>query len=525
MLKKALAIILMVCMLAVIPAGCGKGDDESQDVELVWYTFIGEQSELRRANDYINEELAKVMPNTTLKIVQDPGFAAKWSMWMASGEEIDISWTGYMVSMQTEVEADSYLPLDDLIDKYGDAIKEESKEFNVEYETGKFKGVTYAIPNLQPIMALSPYLSLPPELFEYFDLDKFIAACEKTTKLNREMLDVIDSYFDKVFASGKVNSDTISDRASLGSIFQYIATRGYDWVGTTMGDCWMCYDAFDDDAQIVSFFETEEFKMFCEYAAKWKEKGYVPADVMMSSTSDSRKSILFGYSNEIPFNTEEGNEHLKKIVNQDGEATEIHVLVDTLDQKFLGTNSFGSLGTYTCLPYTCRNPERAIKLINLLKTDEGIDLFNAIVYGIEGRHYTVKHCDEYDDDVAYGVDYTIQPERDCLYGIPHWEIGNVYRCYRTPNILDGQKEFCLNYIQNIRPTLHKTKYYNFQPETSAAKVEYQNCQTVIGEHNGYLVNGVEGSNWKEKYDLMMKELNKNGLEKIKENLTEQAKSK
>lgn len=525
MLKRTLAIFMAVFMLLGVLAGCGKGEDENKKVELIWYTFIGEQSELRRANDYINEELAKVMPNTTLKIVEDPGFAAKWSMWMASDEAIDISWTGYMVSMQTEVEADSYLPLDDLIDKYGDAIKAEAKEFNVEYETGKYQGTTYAIPNLQPIMTLSPGLAIPPELYEYFDTDAFVAACKSSTKLNKGMLDVIDRYFDKAFASGKIDNDTVSNHASISSLFDYIATRGYDWVGTARGDLWMCYDAFDDNAKIVSFFETDEYKLMCEYAAKWKEKGYVPEDIMMNNDVDSRTSVLSAYSNGMPFNTVEGNDHLKKVFDADGKEKQVQVLVDSLDQKFLGTNSFGSLSTYTCLPHTCRNPERAIKLINLLKTDEGTDLFNAIVYGIEGRHYTLKHCDEFNDYVAYGVDYTIQPERDSLYGIPHWEIGNVYRCYRTPNILDGQKEFCLDYINNIRPTLHKTKYYNFQPQTKSLTIEYQNCNTVIGEHSGYLSNGVEGNNWKKKYDTMMKELKDNGLEKVKTELTEQAKAK
>ncbi len=526
MFKRIFAAFLVCALLAVCFAGCGGrtvsyDDDPNQKVELNWYVFIGEQADLERANDYINELLEPLLPNTTVNLVQDPGFTAKWSKWMAAGEPIDIAWTGYMVGMQTEAESKSYLPLDELLTMYGQDILEEANTFNVEYETGKLGGVTYALPNLQPTMKLSPFLEIPVELYEYFDVETFVQECKSSTKLTKGMLDVIDKYFAAAFSSGKTDTDTISNAASIGTVCQYIATRGYDWVGRAFGDCWLVYDAFEENAQIKSFMETEEYKLYCEYAAKWKQDGYIPEDVL-SAPATGRTSVLTANGNELPFNTFDETGYVKQVLDANGKVTTYRILTDNLEQKYLGTNTFGSLDTYTCLPTTCRYPGRAMKLLNLLKTEEGNELLNAIAFGIEGRHYTLEESAD-GDMVAHGVDYVIQPERESLYGIPNWEVGNVYDMYRTPTVADGQKAFCLNYIENIRPTLPKTKYYNFQPSTKDFSAQYKNCVDVIGKYNTYLINGVEGANWTAKYDAMLKELNDYGINTIKQGLEAQAK--
>lgn len=523
MLKKVAAVILSLVMCVSLLSGCGESkEDGSKDVTLNWYFFIGEQKELKRANAYVNELLEELLPNTKLNLVQDSGFDSKWSMWMAAGEPIDIAWTGYMVSMINEVAADSYLELDDLIDEYGPAVKEERNEFSQDYLSGVYKGKTYAIPNLQPIMHQTPYVSIPAELYEYFPTEEFLAEAKKSTKTTARMYDILTEFLKTVYDKGLADSDTIGTSFDCYHMLEALVSRGYDWVGSKLSGAYLCYDAFDDKAPIECFFQTDAFKMYIDYASKWYKAGYIPKDVLVSSSkSGGERSAIFAEgSNEIHF--DETSDSIKEIKDSDGNVTEYRILLNSYNQMFNGTVIFGSYATYTCIPQTCSNPERAMKLINLLKTDEGNELFNAIIYGVEGRHYTKDDSDP-DDIVAYGDDYVIQADNYSKYGIPHWEVGNVYKAYRTPNILKGQKKYCLDFIKNIKPNCRNTKYKDLQFDFSDNSTVLQNVSDTVNEFYNTLLYGVKGDKYNEYYGIFMTELANNGVDTLIASAEEQAK--
>lgn len=523
MLKKVTSVVLVLVLCLGMLAGCGKSnkDDSSKEVTLNWYFFIGEQKELKRANAYVNELLKDLLPNTKLNLVQDAGFDSKWSMWMASKEPIDIAWTGYMVSMTNEVSSDSYLELDDLIDEYGPDIKKERDEFKEDYLTGVYGGKTYAIPNLQPILTQTPFISIPAELYEYFPTEEFIAESKKSPKTTARMYDLITEFLKTVFDKGLADSKTITSSFDCYHMLEALVSRGYDWIGSRLKTPYLCYDAFDDNAKIQSFFETDAYKLYIQYAAKWYKAGYIPKDVMVKtgSSGGDRVGIFQLGANEIHF--DETSDSIKEIKDSDGKVTEYRLLLDHYDQMFNGTSLFGSYSTYTCIPQTCSNPERAMKLINLLKTEKGNELFNAIIYGIEGRHYTKDDSDP-NDVVAYGDDYVIQADNYSKYGIPHWEVGNVYKAYRTPNILKGQKEYCLDFIKNIKPKCHNTKYKDYQADLSEKSADMQNITDTVTEFYNTLLYGVKGDKYKDYYDIFIKELKNNGINELKEYAQKQA---
>ncbi|MBQ9965836.1 MAG: DUF3502 domain-containing protein [Clostridia bacterium] len=521
-MKRFIALFLALLFVCTCLVGCsGGGDDESKEVELKWYVPIGQQEELKRANAYINEVLAELLPNTTLTFVQDANFSSKWSMWMASSEPIDIAYTGYMVSMINEAAADSYLELDELIDEYGPAIKAEREEFAADYETGVYAGKTYAIPNLQPILHQTRFMQIPAELYEYFPAKEFLAEANKNAKTTEKMYELITQFLKTIFDKGLANTDTIAETFDVFHMPSSLVSRGYDWIGSERTGAWLCYDAFAENPEIVSFFETEEYKLYMKYAAQWYQAGYIPKDVMVSSSGTSNRSEIFKLGkNEIRFN--EISEGIKTYTDEKGNITDYVLLLDTYDQMFNGTVLFGSYATYTCLPYTCKNPERAMKLINLLKTEEGNELFNAIIYGVEGRHYTKDDSDP-KDIVANGEGYIIQPDSGDLYGIPHWMVGNVYKAYRTPNILKGQKEYCYDFVTNIKPNkCFNTKYKGFQIDLTDKATDIQNISDTVTEFNDTLLYGVKGSGYQAYYDLFIKELKANGIDDIKKYAQEKA---
>ena len=156
-------------------------------------------------------------------------------------------------------------------------------------------------------------------------------------------------------------------------------------------------------------------------------------------------------------------------------------------------------------------------LIDLLRSEKGKDLLNLLVYGIEGKHYDL------DGDCAKGKDYTIQPSSTSVYGIPHWVVGNVFLCYRTPNILEGQKEWAQDFIENVQPKLYSTALKGFRADTTAMTLQISQVNRALSEYHQTLIAGSLGSNYNASYDAMIKKMKEAGLDELLSKMNEQAK--
>lgn len=189
---------------------------------------------------------------------------------------------------------------------------------------------------------------------------------------------------------------------------------------------------------------------------------------------------------------------------------------------FVGTNLFGFEKTYTVIPYTAENPERAMMLLNLLKDEKGKELLNTLVYGIEGVHYTKEQTAD-GDYVVHAFDYTLQPTSSSKYGIPHWVVCNVYDCYRTPNIVDGQKAWALNFETKVTDTLYKTKYYNFEVDTTDITYKIAQITAAISEYHTTLICGAKGSSgYMNTYNTMLEKMKAGLLAEVKTVVQQQA---
>lgn len=519
------ALMLFGCMTVL--AGCG-GDNKK--VTLSWYLVTNGQKDEKIVQAEFNKQLAKYLPNTQVEFKEE--IVDNWSRWMASRKAIDIAWTGYSFNMESEISKDSYMELNDLIDKYAPNIKKEMQEYSEDYASAMVDGKLYAIPNQQPIISETPYLKIPAACLKYFDVDAFRAATAKSPYTNTDdIYQIFDKYFRSIKSAGVIGTDTVGKYMDPTTVFTYIAKRGYDSIGRTS----LCYKAFDDNVNVVKFEETDEYKLWCKWAAKWYNDGYIAKDVLQSEgSSGSQIPTLDAHLNEIWFgltgeedNAEKG---LRAVYNVYDELEKYNLLIEPKDRShsYKGTSTLGSEKTYLCIPFTAKNPERAIKLLDLLRAEKGTDgnkLLNLLVYGFEKNSEEAKKHDTYhytlEGDCAYGTDYTIQPGTSSAYGIPHWQIGNVFLTYRTPNILEGQQEYAREYESSVADSAHKTPLAGFRFNISNIATEVGNLESVTTEFNNRLVCGVSGSGWTDIYDQMLKKYNSAGLDKVKQDVEKQ----
>lgn len=519
MRKRIACIVFCLLMVLSVFAGCGdKGADMSKEVTLKWVIQQGEQKDANEVLGLINDKLGELLPNTKLEFVWEPNMASKWSMWMAAKTKYDLAWTGYTFDMMSECLNDSYTDLTDLVEEYGPNIQEEMKEFEKAYTSSKVDGRLYAIPNVQPILHQSNWLGIDAKFWPYFPVDEFLQECHNNPKTTEKVYQLYEQYLVDLTEAGLITPGTCS--IDVQNFFLPVATRGYDWVAATKAGAWLCYDAFDEDAKIVNFMQTDAYKLFIKYAARWFEMGYISEDYLATG-QPTGVGIGGGNVTEMWYGLDEerGVRHMK---DENGNLVRYYVLMDDVDNMFLGTTIVGSEKTYTVIPYTSENPERAMMLLDLLHSEEGVDLLNLIIYGEEGKHYT-KEQSEDGDYVVHGNGYIEQPDSGDAYGIPHWIIGNVFDCYRTPNILDGQKEWAMDFIQNADKNLHKTKYYGFAADVSDITYKISQIKTTISEYHETLICGaLTTAEYEKEYNNFMSKMEAAGINDVIAEVQKQA---
>ena len=537
MLKKVCSVCLalfMVFGVALCTAGCG-----ASKVKLIWAgsTLGNEESEM--VFEAFNKELQSVKGFENVEIDFQKQDTTNWQLWMASNTQIDIAWTGYSYDIETEINNGSYTALDEYITEENTPnIYAEKQEYSADYASGSYKGKQYLIPNQQPIANLSNILKIPVELKDYMNIDGVLNECHSNKKTTEKVYQYIDEYLAAVTKAHAIDTDTVAKYIDIQGIFKFVATRGYEFIGGDLTGAWLCYDEEDPSAKIVNFMETDAYRLFLKYAAKWYNDGYVSPNVLVNgSESGSRSPVLNAHSTGMWYTTENpelGEERGVTYAIETDDAgnkfiTMYNLLLETPEQDWQGVSTLGSEKTYLCIPYTSKNPEIAIKLLDLLRApvgEKGNDLLNLLVYGFEENS---KYAEEYgtyhytlEGDCAYGVDYYAQPDSSCKYGIAHWFVGNVFKTYRTPNIQAGQGDYVKKYETVDRLTHKETALCGFRVDLSEYSNVVANIQTIINEYNDTLICGIDGSNYNATYDEMMSKINGADLAKVKEAVQSQA---
>ena len=101
----------------------------------------------------------------------------------------------------------------------------------------------------------------------------------------------------------------------------------------------------------------------------------------------------------------------------------------------------------------CENPEEAVRLIELMTTEEGVELYNMIVYGLEGKHYEIPMIDVFyieavDNTVFIYGSKSVYETKQKLY--------ELEELLREKHFLRVSKSLIINLmkVKAIRPALN-----------------------------------------------------------------------
>ncbi len=524
-MKKVLSVAIVIAMLAGVMtslAGCGKSAGKT--VTLKWSTSWSGQEDEALVLQEVNKRLEKLLPGVQLEFVDnDPQTFGKQ---LAAGESFDIAWTGYSYNMLSEIKNGAYLPLDEYINEEDTPnIYREMQQYQAEYESAMYEEKLYALPNQQSIINETTAIEIPVDLYEYFDVDAFIEACYASPTTTREVYDILDAYLQKIYSADLVDTDMITGDIDVKHLYEKVVMRGYSTSNS------LAYKLFDNpDNEIVPVVETDEYKLWLEYAAKWYEAGYISKDILTEAAGSGSRNYPLAAQTGNWFGMTDEYKGVKENKDTDGYVVSYYINMSPKDMSHTA-RAFANLGsenTYLTIPYTAEHPEEAIKLLDLLRSEkgtEGNDLFNLLVYGFEAnseeaKEYGVSHY-TLDGDLAIGNNYTIQPALTEVYGKPHWVMGNAILAYRTTNIAEGQDEYAIEYKTKRYPESTATDIAGFRFNTDGLDIEISSIKTVNNTYANVLNYGTKGTKYQATYDEYVNKLKTSGLTKIQESMEQQ----
>lgn len=291
-------------------------------------------------------------------------------------------------NLEEYVEKGYVLPLDDLLDKCGTGIRKVISDEYMEFgkvgdrQYGLFrmgeKANSYGVCMRRDLLEETGYSVEDVQTFE--DLERVLAAVKGN---HPEMYGIAPMVFPEF--------DNLSN--GLGVLMQE-----------------------SEPMQVVNFYETESFRTQVERFQDWKRKGYLYDLGYIHSHNSKRflanfvnEGMLFSYM----LKTKPG------IEVQESNTTGHELVVAELRRPVMSSNSL--LGYYWGIYSKSKQPDAAMKLLNLLFTDSEIN--NLICWGIEGTHYVKNR----DGTISY-------PEGTDVNSVGYnfsrnWQLPNQYLAY------------------------------------------------------------------------------------------------
>ena len=420
-MKKVLLFFLCSVLVLSVLAGCGNkvetSESNSADNTTTTYETITESDGLttnsqeitniiwqyptpgntgsgfQEVEDAFNAMLEKdIGVHVKFELVPLMESQKKAQLMVSAGEQLDIALTAF-TSLGPLVESGLILPLDELVEKYGQGIKEACGESLL---NGSYKGKLYGIPPADRRGNSYGFLARTDLLQKYgitIDENKYYT------------IDEIEQMFAIVKAGEGPNFyceipwNTTPEPLNNGYI-------EYDKVGGAIGNGVLMLNRGFDTTKIENLFATEEYKEYAEMKYRWAQKGYISPDAAITTeTGDSLMKTgkyfgVFYWADPAAENSYEAT--------VDFDLTLIKMV------KPYVAGSGGALITWN-IPITSVSPEKAMKALNYLYSN--YEANKLIQFGIEGKSYKVLQKTDEGELIQYLEDDTSKLPYHNPYGL------------------------------------------------------------------------------------------------------------
>ena len=476
---------------------------EQKTIQLM-ITGAGKQANSDKVWAAFNEQLQQYVPNTTVEFIDVPfeEYSEKFSQVLASGEGVDLAWTGWLINKPQNIADGNLRPLDDLLAEYGQGIVDILGENVVEIHRNAADGKLYYLPSWQGLCGERRGWLVVTEIAELAG-DTWIEDTEAALNKWRNnysgiedfqaVLDQATKYLAAAKEAGKLGAGINTGRAFGWSMYNGM----YSFLGVGGAEIGITY--CDGTFTVKDGVAGEHYKLYAKTMADWYKEGYIRSDIMSVDTS----TLTTPKNGEITDTT-----YVFSCDPYLTEADQEAAIADAgMDMTYLPIeeNAYLILGgdTSYAIPYCADEPERAMMVLNAIYSQP--DLYNTLIYGIEGEDYT-KNADGTITTSYVGA----SPTADDSYGIQRWIIGSC----KNALINNGTDPNYYADLEALEATAQVNPFLNFTFDRTNVEGICASILNVYYEYGPQLDNGVAGDNWEELYNNYMAARKDAGIEEL-----------
>lgn len=476
---------------------------EQKTIQLM-ITGAGKQANSDKVWAAFNEQLQQYVPNTTVEFidVSFDEYSEKFSQVLASGEGVDLAWTGWLINKPQNIADGNLMPLDDLLAEYGQGIVDILGENVVEIHRNAADGKLYYLPSWQGLCGERRGWLVVTEIAELAGdtwIDDTNAALNKWRNNYsgiedfQAVLDQATKYLAAAKEAGKLGAGINTGRAFGWSMYNGM----YSFLGVGGAEIGITY--CDGTFTVKDGVAGEHYKLYAKTMADWYKEGYIRSDIMSVDTS----TLTMPKNGEITDTT-----YVFSCDPYLTEADQEAAIADAgMDMTYLPIeeNAYLILGgdTSYAIPYCADEPERAMMVLNAIYSQP--DLYNTLIYGIEGEDYT-KNADGTITTSYVGA----SPTADDSYGIQRWIIGSC----KNALINNGTDPNYYADLEALEETARVNPFLNFTFDRTNVEGICASILNVYYEYGPQLDNGVAGDNWEELYNNYMAARKDAGIEEL-----------
>ena len=476
---------------------------EQKTIQLM-ITGAGKQANSDKVWAAFNEQLQQYVPNTTVEFIDVPfeEYSEKFSQVLASGEGVDLAWTGWLINKPQNIADGNLMPLDDLLAEYGQGIVDILGEEVVEIHRNAADGKLYYLPSWQGLCGERRGWLVVTEIAELAG-DTWIEDTEAALNKWRNnytgiedfqaVLDQATKYLAAAKEAGKLGAGINTGRAFGWSMYNGM----YSFLGVGGAEIGITY--CDGTFTVKDGVAGEHYKLYAKTMADWYKEGYIRSDIMSVDTS----TLTMPKNGEITDTT-----YVFSCDPYLTEADQEAAIADAgMDMTYLPIeeNAYLILGgdTSYAIPYCADEPERAMMVLNAIYSQP--DLYNTLIYGIEGEDYT-KNADGTITTSYVGA----SPTADDSYGIQRWIIGSC----KNALINNGTDPNYYADLEALEETARVNPFLNFTFDRTNVEGICASLLNVYYEYGPQIDNGVAGDNWEELYNNYMAARKDAGIEEL-----------
>lgn len=455
-----LIALLLACTLLLTLTACSQGGSKTNSsgsagkpYQIVYaYNVWLMQTDTPKVQDAVNKLLRKKI-NAEVKLMPmtSATYSQQMNLMISSGEKLDLFNEGNS-TFGADVADNKLMALNDngMLDKYAaGAVQAEGKYIKACTVNGKI----YGLATIRD-MAQGRGIYIRDDLVKKYNID--LSKIKTANDL------------DGLFATLKKNEPNMyptQPQQNSWSVFDSLFTS-FDNLGDSMG----VLMNFGQDTKVTNIFETDYYKQCIEKAREWYEKGYIMPDC--ATNTDTGVAMYKAGKVACTMTL------LHPLVASDNESmsgikTDVAYIEPPLSNTYVVT------GVVQSIPVTCKNPQKVLQFLNLCYTDK--DVFNTLVYGVEGVHYV--HAPNSSVWITYPKGVTAQNSGYNLQAC--YLFGNRYLAY----IWDRDPEDLNDQYHKFNDGAYISKAMGFLFDPTPVKSEVAALTTVMQQYRLGLENG------------------------------------